>query len=145
MRSHDRSMIAIDSMILMHAYRDKFATAELKDWHRKSRALLNQLFKDEVVVCVSTISICEFLVGIPESEHTSMVNHFNETFTVAPFNLRAAIIAATLVPNAKKLISGDRTVVYADTKIIGMARSEKNATLSAEQFSDTTTKEKPTQ
>ena len=97
-------MLGIDSMILMHAYRKTFATEALKEWNRRSKVLLKTLRKDEVIVCISTISVCEFLAGIPESEHTSMVNHFNETFTVAPFNMRAAMIAATLVPSAKKLV-----------------------------------------
>ncbi len=119
MKSHDRSMVGIDSMILIHAYREQFATDDLKEWNVRAKSLLDKLFKLEILVCISTITVGEFLAGIPEAEHTSMVNHFNETFTVAPYNLRAAMIAARLVPVAKLLVSGDRPVLFADTKIIG--------------------------
>ena len=68
MNSHDRSMVGIDSMILMHAYREKFGTNELKEWHLRAKTLLDKLFKLEILVCISTVTVGEFLAGIVVDE-----------------------------------------------------------------------------
>ena len=61
-------MIAIETNILMHAYREKFENDEQRKWHSIALALLKQLAHDEVTVCVSVISVSEYLVGVAESD-----------------------------------------------------------------------------
>lgn len=119
--STNRSMLGIDTMILIHAYRSVFTTDQQKQDHEKCKAILKQLLKDNVAVCISTISVCEFMVKIPLSDRASMLNHLEDSFTIAPFNVRAAMIAACLVEDAKQLgngQSGDRPILLADSKII---------------------------
>ncbi|MCY2977449.1 MAG: PIN domain-containing protein [Planctomycetota bacterium] len=122
MKYPDKSMLAIETNILMHAYREKFENDEQRDWHRRAHALLKQLARDEVTVCVSVISVSEYLVGIAESDRPRVATQLAETFTIAPFNIRAGIIAAGLVKTAKSMLTGvryERPVLFADTKIIG--------------------------
>jgi len=46
-KSPDKSMLAIETNILMHAYREKFENDEQRKWHSIAHALLKQLARDQ--------------------------------------------------------------------------------------------------
>lgn len=118
MKELDRSMVGIDTQLLIHAYRENHATPEEEANHAKASALIRTLIRNRIQICISAITVAEYLTGIPQDRHAARVNDLSETYLIATFNMRASVIAASMVAYAKTIVSGDRQVVMADTKIV---------------------------
>ncbi len=110
---------AIDTQILIFALRTKFKDDDQKQLAARSRELLKMLHDTSTPIVLSLISVGEYLVGVEERRRAMVGQELVERFRIAPYNLRAAVVAAGLVPEAKKLVDGDRQLLMADCKIVG--------------------------
>ncbi len=114
-------IVGIDSNILIYAFASPGLPSD-QDLMERAGWLLDALFDQKATVCVSVVSIAEYLVKIPLSQHSQMIRKLESRFTIAPFNLRAASVAADLVAKSKNNAhvtrrDGDRPCLMADTKI----------------------------
>lgn len=113
--------VGIDSDILIHAYHQ--TKNDQDDISERARRLLDWLFDQKRPVYLSVISIGEFLVKVPIGKHARTIQKLEERFRIAPFNLKAASLAADLVSKSKNnpaivRVDGDRPCLMADIKIV---------------------------
>lgn len=110
----------IDTNLLIYAlYKGESANDDLSI---RAKSLTRHLWDIKHEIAISVISLSEYLVKIDPEHHVSTTREIESYFRIAPFNARAAQIAAELFPHAKRLNSGpnkrERTVMSADVKII---------------------------
>ncbi|MFO0383278.1 MAG: type II toxin-antitoxin system VapC family toxin [Pirellula sp.] len=122
MSSIDTSPVGIDSQLLMHANREKFNDEHERANHAHAKSLLTQLFRNRVQVCLSIISVSEFLFPYDDTQKIKEIANLEKAFSIVPFNNRAAILASSIARESKELIDGtrpnDRALVLADAKIL---------------------------
>ena len=112
-------LVGFDTMMLIYAFRDKPCSVEGAKHTRLAKSLVQELTISGSRICISIITVAEYLVKVEASRRHQMLQFFEKQFEIAPFNLQAAQITADLVPFAKTLVNLDRPVVMADTKIAG--------------------------
>lgn len=111
-------VVGIDTQILIHAYRTSFKSTEEQVIASRSRRLLADILQSESMICISSITLGEFLAGVNANVVTKTANEIQKNFQIAQYNTHAAIVNAQLTPFIKPLASGDRKVLSADSKIL---------------------------
>lgn len=94
--SAPQPIVAIDSMILAWSLRDDGN----QEQRSKTQWLFEQLEEEEAQIVVPTVVAAEFLVPLPEARRAEMLAAMSERFLLAPFDVRCAAIAASLIPSA---------------------------------------------
>ena len=120
--------VGIDTNILIYALQDptKLKKADRKQGERNRRyaeRLFRRLHSEKRRIMISVITVAEYLVKVPEAQHSDMIRAFEDEFTIAPFNRQAASFAARIVASTKESkkavrVTGGRPVIMADTKIV---------------------------
>ncbi len=118
-------LVAIDTQILIFSLRLPTGDAEQDDLMCRSKRLMRDMLKAETRVMISMITLSEYLVKIPQAQKMQVAQDLASSYEIALFNIRAAVLAADLVPFGKQLVDGDRDVIMADTKIIASIAAAK--------------------
>ncbi len=110
--------VAIDTQILIYSLKQETGDPDEDDFTLRSKELIRDLLKADSRIVMSMITLAEFLVKTPEPRRFQTAQQLGANYELVPFGIRAAVIASGLVPFGKQLVSGDRDVIMADTKII---------------------------
>jgi hypothetical protein len=112
-------VVGIDTQILVFAHKQSFACEEQEQLSNRAKRLMKDLISENCRILISMITVGEYLAGVDETDRPRIGQELMERYLVAPYNLRAAIVASRLTPMVKQLVNNDRQVLFADAKIVG--------------------------
>jgi predicted nucleic acid-binding protein len=96
------------------------------EMERRVAILLDELEEDGEEIVVPNIIVSELLVGIPAADHGKFVAELQNRFFMPTYDLRAAVIAASLWQQHRVLPKGKqiaRTTLKADVMIVATAKA----------------------
>jgi hypothetical protein len=100
---------------------------EFDDLRVRAKLLFERLDPEKDTVIVPMVVLSEILVPLSEAERLAVVGKLLEIFTICPFDLPAAMIAADLVAQHNKLPAdqqyNERQVMRADTMVVASAKA----------------------
>ena len=115
--------VGLDTNILIYAFSNPKSDDE-KALAKSSKRLLESLEERKCRICISIISIAEYLAKVEVSRHTSFIQRIESRYQISGFSLHAASQTARIFGLAKKpakagRTKADRVCLAADCKIIG--------------------------
>lgn len=118
---------AFDTQVVAWALRDNDPEDdEHKEKITRANLLVTKLSNMKAVVVIPTIVISEVLARVDETNRSNFVSALQESAFLAPFDLKAAILAARLFNDHHTLVergtTGDRRFFKADTMIVASAK-----------------------
>ncbi|MCC6910167.1 MAG: type II toxin-antitoxin system VapC family toxin [Phycisphaerales bacterium] len=115
-------IVAVDSMILAWSLREDGS----EDQRSRTQWLFDQFEEEQCQIIVPTVVLAEFLVPLSEQRRTEMLGAMSGSFLLAPFDVRCAAIAASLIPSAldgrKKGEANSRHSVKVDAMLVATAK-----------------------
>lgn len=97
-----------------------------EDQRSRTKWLFDQFEEEECQIIVPTVVLAEFLVPLSEQRRTEMLGAMSGSFLLAPFDVRCAAIAASLIPSAldgrKKGEAHSRHSVKVDAMLVATAK-----------------------
>lgn len=115
-------MVAIDTNTLVWGIRRKGPDEKVK----RARWLFHYLEEEENQVIVPSVVVSEYLTYSDAETHVDIINELNESFIIAPFDVRCASLAATLfregLDERPRKQPGGRSILRADAMIIATAK-----------------------
>lgn len=125
--------VALDAHVLIWALpfgisdrtKKKKQNDHLREMQRRSAILIKELERDKQIVIVPLVSVAEFLVGIRQEHHASVIAQFHSRFICPPFDIRACALAAKLEQTHRgfpKSEQVERKHLRADAMIVATAK-----------------------
>ena len=126
-------LVCLDTNVLIWGIKG-LATSGQEDMISRAKIFIDTLNDDkELTILIPSIVIAEYLLPIPHQEHANIINVFNSSFIIAPFDAFAAskfsIIWNTHKPSqeVEKLVKNGftKTELRADSMIVATAVARK--------------------
>lgn len=122
--------VGVDTQILIWGFRDwpprKGTAKDVKEKQRRSRLLLEDLFREKTRIVVPSISLSELLCYVPAEKHGEFIATMQATFFVKSFDAMAASLAAGLFMRLKGTRPGEpggRNIIRADAQIVATVKA----------------------
>lgn len=116
------SIVFVDTDFLIWCVQ-KESTKGQEEMVRKAEHALNEIIKNKDRIAVSSISVGEFLGGIPQELRGEYEREISNNFIIVPFDIvaarKSAIIHYDKFNASKKSHPGGRKVLKADIQILG--------------------------
>ena len=115
------TIVAIDSMTLVWGVRKQGTDEQIQ----RAKWLFEMLEEEKSQIVVPTVAVAEYLTPIPSNDHAAVLAAMRERFLLAPFDVRAASLAAQLFGEGRIVRTvgkpGARKCLRADSLIIATA------------------------
>lgn len=124
--------VCIDTQILIWGVR-KQATAGQESMIHRAEIFFEYLEKSNARVILPSVSVGEFLTGVPEEKQPAVLETLQERFRIVDFDPVAAALAAKFWQDRKQLVApgstASRDVIKADFQILATAVTRKASIL----------------
>ncbi len=129
-----KHLVAIDAQVLVWAVlrsrqEQKDLSKRDQEMVRRAGWLIDDLEREEAQVVVPAIAVAEYLTPIAPERHRYVLGKVSARYFIAPFDVKAVSIAASLFSIGQKLradkkgTEGNRRVLRADSNIIASAKA----------------------
>lgn len=124
-RSNPRRRVGIDTNIMIYSLAESNKASKDEAFLiKQSRRILSALRGRRDYICVSAISIAEYLVKIDKTDHEEVMRSLGKLFVIFPFNLKAVSLTAEIRAGQRPSGAEQRLRISSDIKILASMKSE---------------------